>query len=156
MALKLTVDVDAEEALKHLGEMAFRARHFEPVFLRAKRTLERANAENFALGGLPVGGWEARKRDYAWPILRRTGKLADSLGRLSGPPNVITDEYAEFGTSVEYAQFHQNGIRTGFDRDGNRKGMPSRQIVFEPRGFSKDLADEAASYIVRGLREELY
>jgi hypothetical protein len=59
---------------------------------------------------------------------------------LTGPPNVITPTFAEFGTSVEYAHFHQSGTTK----------MAQRKVVFEPRGFSKEIGDAAADYIIRG------
>jgi phage gpG-like protein len=147
--VRMRVTCDAEEAMRRLGEMKARTMDFTPVFRYAKQQLRLANAANFTTGGLPVGGWKPRdgEEDYRWPIMDRTGHaprgglLKRSLTDLAGPPNVITPLWAEFGTDVEYAKFHQYGTRF----------MPARQVVYEPRGFAEDLAEKAAGYVVRGV-----
>jgi phage gpG-like protein len=138
--VRIDIDVDDDAAQRMLSKMKMRAEDMIPVFKHAQSELEKANAENFATGGLPSGGWPPRTRKYAWKIMVKTGKLADSLTSLTGPPNVITPTFAEFGTSVEYAHFHQSGTTK----------MAQRKVVFEPRGFSKEIGDAAADYIIRG------
>lgn len=128
--------------MKRLADMQMRSAGFEPIFRYAREQLRKANAENFSTGGLPVGGWKPRTREYPWPIMVKTGKLAKSLEGLFGPPNNIGAKSAEFGTKVEYAKFHQYGTTR----------MPSRKIVFEPRGFARDLASKAAGYVANGLQ----
>ena len=140
MKVVLDISCDAKEALARLDAMSARSKDFRPVFREARSMLEKANASNFATNGLPVGGWDPRTRDYAWPILRKTGKLLSSLTNLRGAPNMIDRMSAEFGTEVEYAKFHQRGT----------KFMPARRIVFDPPGFSRDLASMAAKYVSRG------
>ena len=138
--IHIDIDVDDAAAQRMLTKMKMRSEDMIPVFKHAQNQLEKANAENFAAGGLPSGGWAPRTRKYAWKIMVKTGKLADSLTSLTGPPNVITPKFAEFGTNVEYAHFHQSGTTK----------MAARKVVFEPRGFSKELGDAAVDYIVRG------
>lgn len=139
MKVKLNISCDADKALRRLEGMSLRATNFKPLFWYARRELQRANAENFALGGLPSGKkWAERTRPYAWPLMIRTGKLMESLTNLFGPPNEVDRMDAVFGTKVEYAKFHQYGTTR----------MPSRKIVFEPRGFARDLATKAADYVV--------
>jgi phage gpG-like protein len=141
-AVRMEVECDNDAAMRRLEGMKARSMDFSPVFREAKRMLEKANAENFTTGGLPVGGWRPRKGEdgYAWPKLRKTNKLFNSLANLNGPPNVITPSFAQFGTDVEYARFHQYGTPR----------MPARKIVFDPVGFSADLAEKAARYVNRG------
>lgn len=141
-AVRMEVECDSDKVMARLEAMKARTLDFSPVFREAKKMLERANQENFTTGGLPVGGWRPRKGEdlYAWPKLRKTNKLFNSLARLNGPPNVITPLFAQFGTDVEYAQYHQYGTPR----------MPARKIVFDPVGFSTDLASKAAKYVVRG------
>ena len=140
MRVKIDIECDASKAIAHLEAMSARSKDFTPVFREARSYLEKANAENFAANGLPVGGWDPRKKDYAWPILRKTGRLLFSLANLHGSPNTITPMYAEFGTEVKYAKFHQYGT----------KFMPARQVVFDPPGFSRDMASMAAKWVARG------
>jgi phage gpG-like protein len=134
------IDCDATKVIAKLDGMKKRSQNFTIVFNEARRMLERSNAENFTTGGLPVGGWKPRKGTYAWPLMIRTGKLFNSLTNLRGNPNVVTPLEAQFGTSVEYAKFHQYGTTK----------MAARKIVFDPPGFSRDIAEKAAAYVVRG------
>lgn len=138
--LRTQISCDATRAMARLELMEKRSTNFTRVFDEARTDLERANAENFTTGGLPVGGWNPRKREQTWPIMRRTGKLFNSLTNLRGNPNVVTPMYAEFGTKVEYAKFHQYGTTK----------MPARKIVFNPTGFSQETAARAARWIVKG------
>lgn len=140
MSVRLDIECDAKKTMARLTAMSARSKNFTPVFREARGMLEKANAENFTANGLPSGGWDPRKRDYAWPIMRRSGKLFSSLFNLRGAPNTISPMSAEFGTDVEYAKFHQYGT----------KFMPARRVVYDPPGFSRDLADMAARYVSRG------
>jgi len=138
--IRVDIDCDATKVIARLQAMDARAQTFTPVFRWARGELERANAENFTTGGLPVGGWDPRKREYGWPIMRRTGKLFNSLTNLIGNPNVITPTMAQFGTDVEYAKFHQYGTSK----------MAARKIVFDPTGFSQEAAKKAGRWVVDG------
>lgn len=142
--VRIDIDVDIDDAIDMLNRMDQRAKNFRPVFGWARRELQRANRENFTSNGLPTGGWDPRTRDYAWPLLRKSGKLFRSLSSLRGAPNEISPTFAIFGTSIEYAKFHQTGTRD----------MPKRQIVFSPPGFAKELGREAARHIV-SIRERV-
>lgn len=143
--MRIEIDVDDAGAMAYLTRMEQRADNFRPVFRWAKRELRKANAENFTSGGLPVGGWVPRTREYAWPIMRKSGKLFNSLANLNGPSNQIHSHYANFGTKIEYAKFHQYGTSR----------MPKRQIIFVPTLFAKELGSKAAKHIV-GLRGDLF
>jgi phage gpG-like protein len=147
--LRVEVSCDATRTLKYLDGMVDRSKDFRPVFGWAKRELEKANAQNFATNGLPVGGWSPLKPRYsAWkarnfpgaPMLIQTGRLFRSLTNLRTPPSNIGKTSATFGTDVEYAKFHQYGTTK----------MDKRKIVFEPPAFARQLADNAAKYIVDG------
>lgn len=137
------IEVDAEEALRMLENMKLRATNFKPIFWYAQKELEIANAANFTSNGLPVGGWAPRQGEssYGWPLMRRTGKLFQSLTSLRGAPNNIDRMEATFGTNVEYAKFHQRGTFH----------MPKRQVVFEPPLFARRLGVAAAEYVTDGL-----
>ena len=141
MGVRITVDDRSAQRL--LKGMQRRSVNMRPVLKDGRDMLEQANRANFAANGLPSGSpWAARRREEKWPLMRRTGKLFNSLSRLRGSPNDIGLREATFGTNVEYAGFHQNGTRK----------MPKRLIVFEPIGFKARLSEKAASHIV-GRRE---
>jgi phage gpG-like protein len=149
MTVEVRVRVFAEAAIRRMRDMERRSKDFRPVLRWAKREIEKANARNFAASGLPVGGWAPLDARYAaWkatnfpgrPIMEVNGRLADSLTRLDGPVNKIRLKSAEFGTDVEYAKFHQYGTSR----------MPKRQIVYEPKGFARTLAEHTGEYVVYG------
>ena len=138
--MKIEVDYDSAKAQERLALMRARSLSYVGVFVYAKGVLALSNAENFTSSGLPSGGWSPRRDRYAWPIMRRTGNLFNSVSTLSGPENTISPQAASFGTNVEYAKFHQYGTTK----------MAKRKILFEPAGFAKQVGDAAASHIVRG------
>jgi len=138
MGIRIEIDVDLGKTIENLEAMSARSHDFIPVFERARERLASANAENFGTGGLPVGGWAPRSRPYPWPVLRRTGDLMGSLTSLRGAPNEIRPTFAQFGTAVKYAHFHQSGTSK----------MPSRKIVFEPPGFARAVGNDAAAHIM--------
>jgi phage gpG-like protein len=143
--MRVDIDVDAAGAIAFLRRMEDRADNFRPVFRWAKQELRKANVENFTKNGLPSGGWDPRTRDYAWPIMRKSGNLFRSLASLNGSPNEIHNDHAYFGTKVEYAKFHQYGTTR----------MPARKVVFTPIGFAKAIGEQAAKHIV-GLKGDMF
>lgn len=149
MSISIRITVDARRAIKRMKDMAKRAENFKPVFRWAKKELELANAANFTSQGLPVGGWSPLKPQYAaWkavhfpgaPMLIQDGKLFRSLTQMNGPASSIGRKEATFGTSVEYAKFHQYGTTK----------MAKRKIVYEPAGFASQLALLAAKHVADG------
>lgn len=161
--LNLRIHVDAENAIRYLGEMKDRSEDFTAPLKWAKREMGLMNGKNFAKNGLPSGQrWAPLDREYAaWKLeggrvgvsgrgVRGTAgagamlvlskKLFNSLRNLNGPANIIRNTHAEFGTHIEYAKFHQYGTSK----------MPKRQIVYEPKGFAKMLAKVCATHIVEG------
>lgn len=147
--LRIKIKIDARRAISRMRAMERRSKDFRSVFKWAKRELQRANAENFAANGLPVGGWSPLKPRYAaWkatkfpgaPTLVMSGKLFRELRSLNGPVNSIGLTKATFGTDIEYAKFHQYGTTK----------MAKRQIVYEPTGFAERLAIIAADYVTDG------
>jgi phage gpG-like protein len=147
----ISIEVDAKRAIARLVAMKQRIHAFEPLFLYAKQILRLANAANFSANGLPSGSaWAPLSPEYrAWkalhfpgaPKMVRSGALFNSLVNLAGPENTIRPTSAEFGTNVEYAKFHQYGTTR----------MPRRKLVFDPIGFSKDLAQRSATYVAHGV-----
>lgn len=150
MAANVHVEVNEKKAVLYLERMEFRQDNKTPVWHWARREMERANAENFSMLGLPSGAaWDPLSPKYgAWkavnhpgaPLMIRSGKLFESLTNLRGSPNAIRRDSAEFGTRVEYAKFHQRGTFK----------MPKRQIIFEPPLFATRLAQKLGEYIVDG------
>jgi len=62
------------------------------------------------------------KFGFAYPILKQTGRLEDSLTRAGHPENIsnINVDEAEFGTKVPYGVYHQEGT----------KRIPVRKFLF--------------------------
>lgn len=144
---RITIKCDNRRALRRLEAMDAAAKDFRIVFQWARTELAKANAENFTASGLPVGGWSPLKPKYAaWktrnfpgaPIMVQNGALRRDLTTLTGAANSIGRKRARFGTSIEYAKFHQYGTTR----------MPKRQVVFEPPLFAKQLAQQAKKHIV--------
>jgi len=148
--MRVTADVDSDDAEELLEDIRERMRDFRPFWKHAKRELEKSFSENFLTGGSLVGGWAPLDAGYAaWksvrrpmaPILIFDGKLFNSLRSLDkAAVNKIEKLEATFGTDVEYAQFHQYGTTK----------MPQRKIIFEPRGFASDLSRKSRNYVIRG------
>lgn len=158
MSSRIVIKVDAAKAILRLRMMKKRANDMKPVFWRAKQWLRFANEENFRQAGLPSGGWSPLDPQYAaWKrahepgagTMVRSGRLFRSLASLDGPPNRIDVMDATFGTSVEYAKFHQYGTSR----------MAKRKVVFEPTGFAHRFGEVAAVYVCHGniaaVRESL-
>ena len=151
MAINIDVEVDMAQAMMRLKGMELRASNFTPVFISAREDLEKANAANFASNGLPSGkAWAPLDPGYgSWKsknfpgrtTLVRTGRLFRSLTSMKGTPSYITPNIAEFGTSIEYAKFHQYGTPK----------MPKRQIVFHTPVFVKTTANNAGQYVANGV-----
>ena len=145
----IIIKVDAKKAIARMVVMKKRANDMRPVFWRTKQWLRSANEENFRQGGLPSGGWSPLDPQYAaWKKIHepgagtmfRSGRLFKSLSALSGPPNRVDLMDATFGTSFEYAKFHQYGTTK----------MAKRKVVYEPMGFAKKAGEVAAVYVCHG------
>lgn len=65
-----------------------------------------------------------KKYGFAYPILKATGKLADSvLGpNAEGSVNEIGDKFLVIGTTIYYGEFHQS--------DEPRTTLPQRKFLF--------------------------
>jgi phage gpG-like protein len=138
--ISFDIEVEMNGTIEHLEAMVARSHDFIIPLESAKRRLGAYNAENFASQGGLVGGWAPRSihTHAGWPLLVKEGILAGSLTSLEGPPNHITPTSATFGTDVEYAKFHQSGTFK----------MPSRQIVFEPKGWAREVANDCVNHIL--------
>lgn len=134
----IDIEVDMADTMKTLEGMKARALNFIVPLEIARQRLAKANAANFMSGGAVSGGWKPREEPEPWPILRKTGTLMESLSSLVGPPNRVEATEATFGTDVKYAKFHEFGT---FE-------MPSREIVFEPSGFARQVAQDAVNHVL--------
>ena len=153
MADRVEIKVDErtlEETLLHLQQRKERAEHPRVIFEHARTLLATAYADNFAQAGLPSGGWAPLTPKYAaWkavhfpgaPPMIQDGRLFRALSTLRGPDSVIGDSEATFGTSIEYAKFHQYGTSK----------MAKRKLVFEPPLFAEALAKDLGKYVVDGI-----
>jgi phage gpG-like protein len=119
-----------EEVIRLLRAMRARSLDMRPAFDQFGSDYAAFQFFRFARSGQFVGTkrWAPLNPKYKAaklarygprPILSRTGKLASSLSRRPMDVETIKPDYAEFGTSVKYAKFHQTGTRF----------MPKRVIV---------------------------
>lgn len=139
-----------EETQASLTAAFLRSKNFAPLFVKAKAEISAMNTANFALGGLPSGGWAPLDAGYgAWkatrfpgmPPMVKTGKLLASMtGNSPDSLFSVTPTSMSIGTKVEYAKFHQYGTTK----------MPKRKLVFEPAGFAEKYANDAADWVVDG------
>lgn len=116
--------------------------------------MERSHEEYFNRQGTPVGeAWPAlsprtiKEKGHS-RILYRTGRLMESLSKTTS--DSIRDKYDEiknhgisFGTSVEYAMFHQEGT----------KHMPQREHVGTNDDQLNKICDMVADRAVEILKE---
>ena len=150
--LVIDIDIDISDAKNRIKDMEDRAKDLRPVWRYAKKELETAFTVNFLSGGnLVPGGWAPLDRGYAaWKSIHHPGakkliidgKLFRSVSDLDDPAvNKIEKRSAQFGTNVEYARFHQYGTTK----------MPARQIIFEPKGFQRDISQKIENYVSNGV-----
>jgi len=146
-SIYLEISWSDEDAQDMLEAMDRRTKDFKPLFEKIRADLEKSWSSNFMANGLPSGGWQPLDAQYAsWksarfpgaPTMIRSGKLFESLADLRGAPNEINRMDARFGTSIEYAKFHQYGTTK----------MPKRQVVFVEQGADVGWAEDAADYVV--------
>jgi len=137
-----------KKAIAAFEGMILRGKDFAPVLEWAKKDLQKSFATNFASNGLLVGGWAPLDPEYAgWkqvrfpgaPTLVQTGELFRSLTTDNFSGSIKPNEII-IGTNLRYAKFHQYGTSK----------MPKREIVFEPKGFARELAKRAAQWVVKG------
>ena len=147
--MDIDFSLDASEAKRLFTQIAERTAHFGDVFMLAREYLRAAWSANFAGNGFMVGGWAplapetaAWKAKHGYPLnpLIGNGNLMRSLLSMAGPANDIGSHSASFGTTVDYAHFHQTGTRH----------MPKREIVFDPPGFANVLAEATAHHLMPG------
>ena len=122
--MRIVVTVDGQEK----ATRAFRVvdeslRDWRGVWPEIQGYLLRASAEQFdSIGSRGGQQWRPLSPRYAkWkelnypgqPILVRTGALRESLTRSGANGNVANFQplFAEYGTSIRYAKFHQRGTR---------------------------------------------
>jgi phage gpG-like protein len=107
-------DVQLKRKLMRIGDRAVNAR---PAFEAIGQLLFDLEREQFSSeGGRASGGWAAladstvRSRGSSGPILKSSGALEASLtGRGGDNTFRASDEFLLFGSSVDYAGFHQTG-----------------------------------------------
>ena len=156
----IVTKVDAEDAIERLQDIKDRTKNVRPVLKKMAEKLERTWGENFTtMGALSAkamlkGAWAPLSPSYyAWKkvrypmtadqILVQTGKLLSMVTNASSMPGSnIEDQSMELVVPGQIARWHQFGTRN----------MPARPIVFVPRNFDRDIAEDLAKYIVEASR----
>ena len=125
----ITLKVDDRQIRGLLDKLAQRLDDMTPAMKRIANQLEATVKRNFREGGRPEK-WKPSKRvlKHGGQTLRETGRLRSSITPDHGR------NYAEVGTSVEYAPTHQFGAKKGeFGRKkvtikAHRRKVKSRDI----------------------------
>ena len=133
-------------------DMIARAQDLSPVFEVMHEAWVTEMIEQFNTEGAYYDGekWEALNPEYAkrklkkygpLPILIRTGRLIKSfIGEGGEHVKIIRPDYAEFGSSVPYAQWHQKGT----DK------MPQRREIKATDQLKQVGFRSAVKYILKG------
>ena len=142
-----------------------------------KLVLPTETAAQFASQGGYLGTpWEplapqtVRRRGSATPILDDTGRLRESFQE-GGADHIelVTDEYAEWGSSRKGALAHQTGTGGGFGNPGyqapapprshrrgastGHRGMPQRQIIFWSARMQEVAREKLKARLAQKIRE---
>src|SRR3990167_4653226 len=118
-----------------------------PAWREVSKVLTAMVKKNFATQGARSGQtWPPRKREVPWPMLRKSGRMFESLTRRTHGEHIemLTPDRFEWGTKVPYATYHQTGTgafrqqrfanvtktpkigRRVFETAGQFRGMPAR------------------------------
>ncbi len=125
----ITLKIDDNDIKRLLDDLSRRLDDMSPAMRAVAHEMKNSVLKNFEAEGRPRR-WKPSKR-----ALREHGKTLQDKGRLAG--SFSTDHgrnYAEVGTSVEYAPTHQFGARKGeFGRKtvtikAHRRKVKSRDI----------------------------
>jgi phage gpG-like protein len=153
----MRIKVDTREFKKYIRGVSRREKNFRPIWDKAFDDLADAHVRNFQTGGAPVGGWapltgryfnEKFRQGYGLRTLVREGDLKSAMNnfRSAGAVRSQRPTSATWGIDVgpnspiHYAKFHQMGTRN----------MMERQVIFEPKGFLKNVADMAGDHLIVG------
>ena len=150
MVIEMRLEVLGEAQLvRRLSRFGENVKDFRPAFETIVDRLRVATEELFDAEGR---GWPPLSPKYAaWkeihypgqPIMRRTDTLYGSLvGRTGGSILEIQPLEMRWGTSVDYARYHQQGA-----------GVPQRRVINLAENEKVGIMKELQIYLVKLLRD---
>lgn len=123
MPLRISFSIFGEQLLdRTLARFEGAPEDMRPVWDELQKSFEKNERKLFATEGASGGAaWAPLSPKYAaWkmqhypgkPILEREGDLKESLTNLNSSGSILVKEmnYAIFGTAVDYARFHAQGV----------------------------------------------
>lgn len=128
---------DARKIADELQGLGKRAQDLRPAWMKVGKYISNQTYEQFRTNGAKHGTpWKPLTPEYAFrkrqagftgPILVRGGKLRRSF---LWPDLILTNkkQYAEFGSELDLAKWHQYGTR----KDGKQVNPPRPMLVVTP------------------------
>lgn len=97
--------VDTSQALKKVSKAVALAKDLKPAFDDIGKVVVQEFTANFdSEGGILESPWPKRQKEYAWPLLNKTGRLKSTWTTKAEPKKLtITNP-------VEYAKYHHFGM----------------------------------------------
>jgi phage gpG-like protein len=110
--MQLEVTLEGEKQVsRRLLIVADGIQNFEPPLRSIGSELQKTFQDNFTQQGALFGGWPARKKDYPWPILNKTGRMRQGFRQNLGKTELL------LYNTVPYFKYHQsNKPRTKLPR----------------------------------------
>lgn len=144
----ITIKVDASPAISYFRKMLENTRSYAEPLREGTVFLKTAFGTNFDSEGSLVGGWKPLDpKTSAWrveegfppfgPILVNTGGLRAAV---FGARTDVGRKEASVTVEHRLATFHQYG--------STKVNLPAREIVFEPAGFAKLMAERLKEHIL--------
>lgn len=114
--------------------------NFEAPLRNIGSELQKTFQDNFAQEGALFGGWPARKQDYPWPILNKTGRLRQGFRQNLGKTELLIYNV------VPYFKYHQS--------NKPRTKMPRRVMMKIDNDRRNFIVKQFQAYIVGLIRSK--
>ena len=101
--MDISVTLEGEQQVKRrLLIVANGITDFEEPLRNIGSELQKTFQLNFAQEGAIFGGWAARKQDYPWPILNKTGRMRQGFRQNLGKQELLISNV------TPYFKYHQS------------------------------------------------
>lgn len=136
MAIQIDAELEGEHQLsRRLLVVADGVKDWQAPLRDIEGELLKSFQDNFdARGGL-FGGWPARKKDYPWPILEKTGAMRDNF------QSQIGNDFVRLYNPTDYFVYHQsNAPRSKLPRRVMMK-LDQQRKMFIVKAFQNHIVD---------------
>lgn len=136
MSLNLSIEIEGEKQLS--AELLIAAGHIKDFSLplaASAQELIKSFDMNFDRRGAMFGGWVARKKNYPWPLMEKTGRLRGGFYSHTGK------EQAVVGNAMmdAYGKYHQS--------NQSRRKMPRRVFM--------EIDEARRNYIIKAFQRHI-